>query len=68
MFKVSGYFMATFLYRTIIFERCVPGCGCKNTHQKDMYFKEVGLCAQNMITIQAPIVIIFGRRGTYMTI
>ena len=41
-------------------------CGSKNGHQKDMCLKEIGLRAQNMLTILGSIVNIIG--GTYMTI
>ena len=32
------------------------GRGSKNKHQKDMWFKEIGLRAQNMLTILSEIV------------
>ena len=42
--------MVAFLNWTSIFEWCVVRYGCKNGHQKDiMCFKEIGLCAQNML-------------------
>ena len=33
------------------FEWYVVGCGFENGYQKDVYFKEIGLRAHNMITI-----------------
>ena len=36
---------------TLIFEWYVIRCGFKNGHQKDMCFKELGLCVQNMPTV-----------------
>ena len=38
-------------YQTPIFDWCVVRCGSKNEHQKDLYFKEIGLRAQNVLTI-----------------
>ena len=41
-----------YLKQTPIFEWCVLRCGSKNGHQKDiMHFKEIGLRAQNLLTI-----------------
>ena len=34
--------------------------GAKNKHQKGVCFKEIGLCAQNMISIPGSIVNIIG--------
>lgn len=39
---------------------------CKNTHQKDFCLKEIGQCAQNVVSVLASIVNIIG--GTYVTI
>jgi hypothetical protein len=33
-----------------MFEWYVVGCGAKNWHQKEICSKEIGLCAQNMLT------------------
>ena len=38
-----------------MFEWCVVRCGSKNGHQKDMCSKEIGLHAQNLLTIQGSI-------------
>ena len=40
-------------------------CGSKNRHQKDMWFKEIGLRAQNLLTVLGSIVnvIVGGGRG-----
>ena len=45
------YLVNTLLIRTPIFEWYVVWCGSKNKSQKEMCLEEVGLCAQNMITI-----------------
>ena len=44
----------------------MAGCGSKSGYQKDMYSKEDGLCAQNMITILGSIINLMGG-GTCMT-
>jgi hypothetical protein len=41
---------------TPIFEWYVVGCGSKNRHQNDTYFKEIGLHARDLITILGAIV------------
>ena len=56
----------TFFIRTHAFDRYVVRCGSKNGFQKDMSLKEIGLGAQNTITILESIVNIIV--GTYMTI
>jgi hypothetical protein len=38
----------------------VVKCGCKNGHQKDMFLKEIGLRAQNTLTVLGSIVNIIG--------
>ena len=40
-------------------------CGSKNGHQIDMGSKEIGLCAQNMLTILGSVANIIW--GTYVT-
>ena len=45
----------TYLHQTPIFEWYVARCGPKNGYQKDiMCLKEIGLRAQNMLTILGP--------------
>lgn len=47
----------------------VVRCGPKNGYQKDLWLKEIGLCAQNMTTMLGLVVyIIGGGRGLYNTI
>lgn len=53
-----------FLNQTPIFERYVVRCVSKNEYQKDIHLKDIGLCAQNMISIPSSIVDIIGR-GVY---
>lgn len=36
---------------TPMFEWYVIRCGAKNEHQNTMYFKDIGLDAQNMLTL-----------------
>ena len=55
----------TTLTWTPIFESYVVRCGSKNGHQKDMSLKEIGLHAQNMLTILGSKVNMIW--GTYMT-
>ena len=43
-------------------------CGSKNGHQKDMCLKEVGICAQNDLTILGSIISINGVVGGYFVI
>ena len=60
--------MVAFSNITTIFEWCVVRCGCKNGHQKDiMCFKEIGLCAQNMLN-HSSLNYQHNCGGTYMTI
>ena len=49
---------------TLIFEWYVIKCGSKNGHQKDTCLKEIGLSAQNMLTIVGSM--INTNKGTYM--
>ena len=58
--------LITYLTCTPIFEWYVVWCGYKNEYQKDMCLKEIGLYAQNMITILSLTINMIG--GTYMTI
>ena len=44
--------LVTYPNWTPIFHWCVVRCGSKNGHQKDMCTKDIGLCAQNLFTIQ----------------
>ena len=55
----------TNLMGRMYFEWYVVGCGSKNGYQKDVCLKEIGLRAQNMITILGSIVDVIG--GTRMT-
>ena len=45
-----------FLIRTPIFERNAAWCNPKNIYQKDTYLKDIGLHAENMISILGSIV------------
>ena len=60
MFKILG------VNWTPIFEGYVFRCGSKNGYQKVMCLKEIGLCAQSMITVLDSIVSV--TRRTCMTI
>ena len=51
------------LNSTTLSEWYVLWCGFKNGHQKDTCFKEIGLHAQNMITISGTVVNLMGRGG-----
>ena len=55
-----------FLNQIPIFEWYVVRYGSKNGQQKDMFLKEIGLCAQVLLTILGSIVNTI--RGAYMTI
>ena len=46
------------IIRSIIFEQYVVRCGSKNGHQM-MCLKEIGLSAQNMLTILSSIIYMF---------
>ena len=50
----------TYFYRTLVFEWYVIWRGLKNKYKKDMCLKEIGLCAQNMITILSSTINIIG--------
>ena len=50
--------MVNFSNQTAILEWCVVKCGCKNRHQQDMF--EIGLQAQNMLTVLHSTVNIIG--------
>jgi hypothetical protein len=43
---------------TLVFKWCMVRCKSKNEDQKDVCFKEIGLCAQNMPTNLGLIIII----------
>lgn len=47
-------------------EWCVVRCGLKSRHHKDTGLKEVGLCAQTLLTILDSIINMIV--GTYITI
>ena len=62
--KIDNPYLVTFLMRTPIFEWYVVWYASKIGCQKDMYSKEIGLCAQNTITISGLLVnIIVGGGG-----
>ena len=63
---IENSYSITFFIRTHAFDRYVVRCDSKNGFQKDMSLKEIGLGAQNTITILESIVNIIV--GTYMTI
>jgi hypothetical protein len=42
-----------YLIKIPIFERYVVWCGSKNGYQEDMYLIEIGLHAQNIITLMS---------------
>ena len=64
MLKVSGPNLLTYLNRTLIFE--LVRCGSKYGHQNNICSKDIGLCAQNLLTILGSFVNIIG--GTYMIV
>ena len=41
---------------TPIYERCAIRCGSKNTHQDDMLWEEIGLCAQNLSIVLGSVI------------
>ena len=49
--KANMPYSVTSLIGTTMFEWCVVRCGSENAYQKHMYSNEIGLCAQNMMTI-----------------
>ena len=55
--------LVTYLYQTPIFEWYVVRCGSKNRYQNDLCLKEIGLHAQNMVTILGSTVNIIGGWG-----
>ena len=60
-FKQSCFSSVTHHTWIPMFGRCV---GSKNRHQKDMWFKEIGLRAQNLLTVLGSIVnVIVGGGG-----
>ena len=65
-FKVWGPFMVTFKNWTAMLEWHVVRCGYKIRHQQDMFPKEIGLHAQNLLYILTSIVNIIS--GTCITI
>ena len=48
--NVEGLILVTYLQRTPIFEWWLVRCGSRSGHQKDMFLKEIELCAQNLLT------------------
>ena len=58
--KVDVPNSVTYLNRASVSEWWVVRCRSKNRHQKDMCFKEIGLHAQKLFTIQGSIVNIIG--------
>ena len=46
--KLSRPVMVTFPNWTAMFEWCVVSCGCKNALKKDLCWREIGLCAENV--------------------
>ena len=64
--KVSRPNSVIYLNGTPIFEWWVVRCRIKNEHQKDMCLKEIGLQAQNVLTILSSKVNTIG--GTYVTL
>ena len=58
--RYAGLSWSLFLIETAIFEWCVVGCGSKNGYQKNMCLKEIGLHAQNLLTILGSIINIIG--------
>ena len=65
--KVDMPNSVTYRNQTPTCEWYVVWCGSKNGYQKDMRSKEIGQCAQNMITILGSLVKSI-RGGAYMTI
>ena len=55
------HILVNYLTQTPIFEWCMVRCGSKNEHQRNMCSKEIGLCAENFITIPGSIVNIIRR-------
>ena len=64
-YQVDDPYLVAFLTKTPIFEWYVVRCGSKNGYQKHMCFKEIGLCAHDLITILSSIVSLNG--GICMT-
>ena len=54
--KIRGRNSILRLELTVVFEHCVVRCGSKNGYQKDVSLKDVGLAAQNLLTILSSIV------------
>ena len=54
--KVNNIDSVTFLILTPIYKWHVVGCGYKNRYQKDICFKNIGLCAKKMMSILGSIV------------
>ena len=59
--EVCGPCSVAFLDQTTKFERCMIRCGSKNGHHKSMCLANIGLNAQNLLTIPGSIVNIIGR-------
>jgi hypothetical protein len=64
--KVNNPYLVVFLIRSPTFEWYVVWCGIKNEYQKFICLNEVGLRAQNMITILDARTNVM--EGTYMPI
>ena len=60
-------YLITYLHRTLIFEWDVVWHGSKNGYRKETCSKEIGLRAQNMITILNPIVNVIEGGGWVMS-
>lgn len=54
--KVSEPNSVTYHKQALIFDWSVIRCGSKNKHHNDMCLKEIGLRAQNLLTIQGLVV------------
>ena len=67
-FMVDEPNLITYRNHTHAFEWYLVRCDSKNGYQKNMYSKEIELCAQNRTTILDSIVNIMGGRGAFMTI
>ena len=65
--KVDTHKSNIAIIRIPIVEWYVVRCKSKIWHQKDMCSKEIGLCAQNMLTIVAPVMNMICGGGAYMT-
>ena len=62
---VDNSYLITFLMMTFVCEWYVVWCGFKNGYYKHVFLKEIGLLAQNMITILGSVVSIIGGGGLH---